>query len=97
MGSLGNKGSCLVRFDINDSKIAIACNHLSAGQELYEGRRMEITDILNTSFKIYPSMKEKSSSTINRFRSLMKTYSENNDDKYLKYIWIYFWYLLSNI
>ena len=56
MGSLGNKGSCLVRFDINDSKIAIACNHLSAGQELYEGRRMEITDILNTSFKKYPSM-----------------------------------------
>ena len=56
MGSIGNKGSCLLRFNINDSKIAIACNHLSAGQELYEARRTEITDILNTSFKKYPSM-----------------------------------------
>lgn len=46
---------------------------------------------------LIPSMKEKSSSTINRFKSLMKTYAENNDDKYLKYIWIYFWYLLSNL
>ncbi len=56
MGSIGNKGACLLRFNINDSKIAIACNHLSAGQELYEARRTEITDILNRSFKKYPSM-----------------------------------------
>ena len=56
MGSIGNKGSCLLRFNINDSKISIACNHLSAGQELYEARRQEITDILNTSFRTYPTM-----------------------------------------
>ena len=56
MGSMGNKGCCLIRFNINDSKIAIACSHLSAGQDLYEARRAEITDILNTSFKKYPSL-----------------------------------------
>ena len=56
MGSIGNKGACLLRFNINDSKIAIACSHLSAGQELYEARRTEITDILNTSFKKYPNI-----------------------------------------
>ena len=56
MGSIGNKGSCLLRFNIDDSKIAIACNHLSAGQELYEARRGEITDILNSTFKKYPSL-----------------------------------------
>ena len=56
MGSIGNKGACLLRFNINDSKIAIACSHLSAGQELYEARRSEITDILNTSFKKYPNI-----------------------------------------
>ena len=56
MGSIGNKGACLLRFNINDSKIAIACNHLSAGQELYESRRTEITDVLNTSFKKYPNI-----------------------------------------
>ena len=56
MGNLGNKGSCLLRFNINDSRIAIACNHLSAGQELYEARRAEITNILNTSFRKYPNL-----------------------------------------
>ena len=56
MGSIGNKGACLLRFNINDSKIAIACCHLSAGQEMYEARRSEITDVLNTSFKKYPSI-----------------------------------------
>ena len=56
MGSIGNKGACLIRFNINDSKIAIACNHLSAGQELYEGRRGEITDTLNTAFKKYQNI-----------------------------------------
>lgn len=59
MGSIGNKGSCLLRFNINDSKIAIACNHLTAGQEMYENRRTEITDILNTTFKKYPDIKLK--------------------------------------
>ena len=59
MGSIGNKGACLLRFNINDSKIAIACSHLSAGQELYEARRSEITDILNTSFKKYPNINVK--------------------------------------
>jgi hypothetical protein len=59
MGSIGNKGSCLLRFNINDSKIAIACNHLSAGQEIYEARRTEITDVLNTSFKKYQDIKFK--------------------------------------
>jgi hypothetical protein len=56
MGNLGNKGSCLLRFNINDSRIAIACNHLSAGQELYEARRAEITNLLNTSFRKYPDL-----------------------------------------
>ena len=56
MGSIGNKGACLLRFNINDSKIAIACCHLSAGQEMYEARRSEMTDVLNTSFKKYPSI-----------------------------------------
>ena len=56
MGSIGNKGACLLRFNINDSKIAIACCHLSAGQEMYESRRSEITDVLNTSFKKYPTI-----------------------------------------
>ena len=55
-GTLGNKGSILLRFNINDSNIALSCNHLSSGQEKTEDRKKEIIDILNTNFKKYPSL-----------------------------------------
>ena len=55
-GTLGNKGSILLRFNINDSNIAFACNHLSSGQEKTEERKREIIDVLNTNFKKYPSL-----------------------------------------
>ena len=80
------------RWRFNDCKVA---KHEMPGEAIIaEDKLWNTAEVL---WMLIPSMKEKSSSTINRFRSLMKTYSENNDDKYLKYIWIYFWYLLSNL
>ena len=58
-GTLGNKGSLLLRFNLNDSSIAIACSHLSSGQEKNEERKSEIINVLNTSFKKYPLIKFK--------------------------------------
>ena len=58
-GTLGNKGSLLLRFNIHDSNIAIACSHLSSGQEKNEERKSEIINLLNTSFKKYPNLKFK--------------------------------------
>ena len=58
-GTLGNKGSILLRFNINDSNIALACNHLSSGQEKNEERKSEIIDVLNYNFKKYPNLKFK--------------------------------------
>ena len=58
-GTLGNKGSLLLRFNLNDSSIAIACSHLSSGQEKNEERKSEIINVLNTSFKKYPQIKFK--------------------------------------
>ena len=58
-GTLGNKGSILLRFNINDSTIALACNHLSSGQEKIEERKQEIIDVLFSNFKKYPSIKFK--------------------------------------
>ena len=58
-GTLGNKGSILLRFNINDSNIALACSHLSSGQEKNEERKREIIDVLNYSFKKYPNIKFK--------------------------------------
>ena len=55
-GTFGNKGSLLLRFNINDSNIALACNHLSAGQDKNEERKSEILNVLNTSFKKYSSL-----------------------------------------
>ena len=58
-GTLGNKGSLLLRFNLNDSSIAIACSHLCSGQEKNEERKSEIINVLNTSFKKYPLIKFK--------------------------------------
>ena len=55
MGNIGNKGSILMRFNINDTNLAISCNHLTAGTQYYETRRNQIIDILNTSFSKYPN------------------------------------------
>ena len=55
-GTLGNKGSLLLRFNINDSTIAFSCNHLSSGQEKTEERKREIIDVLNSNFKKYPTI-----------------------------------------
>ena len=58
-GTLGNKGSILLRFNINDSSIALACSHLSSGQEKNEERKSEIIDVLNNTFKKYPNLQFK--------------------------------------
>jgi hypothetical protein len=52
-GTLGNKGSLLFRFNIHDSTIAMACNHLSSGQDYQENRKSEIINVLKTEFKKY--------------------------------------------
>ena len=50
------KGSCLLRFNINDTTVALSCNHLSYGEDKNEERKEEITDILKANFKKYPNL-----------------------------------------
>ena len=59
MGNIGNKGSCLLRFNIHDNTFAIACNHLSAGKKYSETRRGEVIEILNKTFDKYPNLQFK--------------------------------------
>jgi hypothetical protein len=51
LGTMGNKGSCLIRFNYHDTSIAISSSHLTAGSHL-NSRIAEINDILNKSFPI---------------------------------------------
>ena len=51
-----NKGSCLLRFNINDTSVALSCNHLSYGEDKNEKRKEELDEILNTNFKKYPNL-----------------------------------------
>ena len=53
---VSNKGSCLIRFNINDTSLALSCNHLSYGEDKNEERKEEIKDILNSTFKKYPNL-----------------------------------------
>jgi hypothetical protein len=50
LGTMGNKGSCLMRFNYLDTSLAISCNHLTAGGSHVGARINEITDILTKTF-----------------------------------------------
>lgn len=47
MGTLGNKGNCIIRFNFADKSLAFSCCHLKAGKSEIAGRTQELSDILN--------------------------------------------------
>ena len=47
MGTLGNKGNCIIRFNFQDVSLAFSCCHLKAGIKEVKGRAQEVADILN--------------------------------------------------
>lgn len=52
LGTIGNKGSCLLRLNYNDTSIAIANCHLSAGASNASARITEINEIFNRTYPI---------------------------------------------
>lgn len=52
MGTMGNKGSCLMRFELNDTSIAFSSGHFAAGQSSNSSRIAELQDILTKNFSI---------------------------------------------
>jgi len=60
LGTLGNKGNVMVRFDLsNDLSIAISCCHLAAGMKKNDSRVKEIVDIMNKKIQIDNKKEEK--------------------------------------
>lgn len=57
MGTMGNKGSCLLRFEIEDTSIAISSGHFAAGQSHNSSRLSELHDIMSKNFSIYKNKK----------------------------------------
>jgi hypothetical protein len=53
MGTMGNKGSCLVRFQCLDTTYAFACSHLAAGSGANSSRISEIIEILNKNYPVH--------------------------------------------
>ncbi len=52
MGTMGNKGSCLLRFNYNDTSFAVSSGHLSSGAGNVNSRITEINEVLNRNFPI---------------------------------------------
>lgn len=46
LGTMGNKGSCVMRFNYLDTSLAIACCHLSAGLSEVNSRVSEMSEII---------------------------------------------------
>jgi hypothetical protein len=57
LGTMGNKGSCMMRFNYLDTSIAISCNHLAAGASQVSARISELTDILTKTFNTKKEVK----------------------------------------
>jgi hypothetical protein len=53
LGTLGNKGSCLIRFNYLDTSIALSTGHFAAGSSSNQSRLSELNDILNKNFPMY--------------------------------------------
>jgi hypothetical protein len=53
MGTMGNKGSCLIRFNFLDTSFAFSCGHLAAGSGSNSSRISEVIEILNKNFPLY--------------------------------------------
>jgi len=51
-GTLGNKGSCLIRFEFDNSSFVFCCSHLKAGYSQANSRTSEITEIMNKNFNL---------------------------------------------
>ena len=52
LGTMGNKGSIVMRFNYLDTSLAISCAHLSAGQSEVNSRICEMTDIITKSIQV---------------------------------------------
>jgi hypothetical protein len=59
MGAMGNKGSCLIRFNYLDTSFAFSCGHFAAGGSANNSRINEMIEILNKNFPIYKDLKFK--------------------------------------
>jgi hypothetical protein len=57
MGTLGNKGSCLIRFNYMDTSFAFSCGHFAAGSSANNNRLNELNDILNKNFPVFKELK----------------------------------------
>jgi hypothetical protein len=53
MGTMGNKGSCLLRFNYLDTSIALSTGHFAAGASSNQSRISELNDVLNKNFPVF--------------------------------------------
>ena len=51
-GALGNKGSIMIRFDINDISFGLSCCHLASDLDKNEARVKEMVGIMSKTIKV---------------------------------------------
>jgi len=83
-GTTGNKGSCCINFNYENTSFSVACSHLAAGESKNKQRIKEIDYILNLKLntfynpEIYDDKKEKDENCNQSLEEIMPTDEENN-------------------
>lgn len=79
LGTMGNKGSCVIRFNYLDTSLAIACCHLAAGTSEVNSRISEMSEVIT---KVLPVKNLARSSNINSNQAA----NNNPNNYYSKYM-----------
>ena len=80
-GTTGNKGSCCINFDYENTSISVVCSHLSAGPKKSKNRQKELRYLLNLSLDSFFNLEESSTLMKEELDLLDKDIEDSDDDK----------------
>ena len=80
-GTTGNKGSCCINFDYENTSISVVCSHLSAGPKKSKNRQKELRYLLNLSLDSFFNLEESSTLMKEELDLLDKDIEDSDDEK----------------
>jgi len=72
LGTMGNKGSCMMRFNYLDTSLAFACCHLAAGSSEVNSRISEMTEVITKALPV------KNTNVMNQIQGNTSYYTGSN-------------------
>ena len=82
---MGNKGSCVMRFNYLDTSIAFACCHLAAGSSEVNSRISEMSEVITKALPVKSNNSNQMSNNSNYYSGSNYNASTNNYNKEIRF------------